>query len=313
MARTTKIITEAYCEELGRNLTIKEAHEEYFKQNLPRKRFTFRCSDPKCRQELNPEVIGRNYSKTKVKLAPCYAEKFGDPHIQDCIWVKGDADKKRGRKAEKKPVKKIRFEFGKTSKNPSPISRPVSPVGTKDWSEFSEEDLTSKRGVTIYSSAVKVSHDFFELIEAYRHPADYPTCSQEVTIFGENYTFRQIFKHLTMAKDWHSWPHIYWGEGAIYNYKSKKEFCVFFNDVKKFSDEHAATPCRMYIPYSQLSTPSYEGLFGQLKLASDASNKRRTFYAFGEFSLEKATTSVGEEGNILVFTPKSLRDFVMIE
>ena len=93
-------ILEAYCEELRRVVDIYEAQEEYFA--LPksiRKRFSFRCSDPTCRASNNPLVSGVNYDRNVEE-----SEKYRQPHfkslnkhrhISQCIWVLGEARRRK--------------------------------------------------------------------------------------------------------------------------------------------------------------------------------------------------------------------------
>lgn len=82
-------IEKVYCIELNRILDIYEAKNEYFKQKKEvRKKFTFFCSDEKCREINKTKVIGVVYDRhqdDKVKVPPHFRMK--DEHIETCEWV----------------------------------------------------------------------------------------------------------------------------------------------------------------------------------------------------------------------------------
>ncbi len=80
-------IEKVYCHELNRNVDIYEAKLEYFKQEEPRKDFTFYCSDSKCREIKNPKIIGVLYNthqNQETRRAPHFRKK--DEHIETCMW-----------------------------------------------------------------------------------------------------------------------------------------------------------------------------------------------------------------------------------
>jgi hypothetical protein len=82
----------AYCEEVKRNITLDEAHILYFQQEeVSRKRFTFRCADPRCRTMLQPLIVAALYDKMDIpgekQRSPYYREHPSHPHINSCTWV----------------------------------------------------------------------------------------------------------------------------------------------------------------------------------------------------------------------------------
>lgn len=82
---------EAYCVEMGRNVTIFQARDYYFKQPAPRRKLTFLCGDSRCRALLRPAVIGENYHKLDnspdKKKSPCFRENIHHLHIGSCNWI----------------------------------------------------------------------------------------------------------------------------------------------------------------------------------------------------------------------------------
>lgn len=88
-------IFKAYCVELDRVVNIIEASEAFFAQSEPRKRFSFLCSDEKCRKENTPnmtKIIGVNYDKL-VEIDEIFRAKHfknnpvSTAHINDCEWI----------------------------------------------------------------------------------------------------------------------------------------------------------------------------------------------------------------------------------
>ncbi|MET3136033.1 hypothetical protein AAKU61_000371 [Undibacterium sp. GrIS 1.2] len=81
-----------YCVELERNITLEEAHIEFFKQpEGKRKRFTFWCGDPKCRNEKITLVVAALYDRVdafgeKFK-SPYFRGHAAYPHIATCTWI----------------------------------------------------------------------------------------------------------------------------------------------------------------------------------------------------------------------------------
>lgn len=84
-------LPKAYCKEAGRVVDIFEAHDLYFAQKEPRKRFDFRCPDDDCRNAMNPVVIGVNYDKNpdenEFVQRPHFRLKKGTVHSDDCPWA----------------------------------------------------------------------------------------------------------------------------------------------------------------------------------------------------------------------------------
>jgi hypothetical protein len=82
----------AYCEEHDKNLTLDQARELYLAQPLnSRKRFTFKCGDPKCRAILSPLVSAALYDREDVpgakKRSPYFRRISQYPHITNCTWA----------------------------------------------------------------------------------------------------------------------------------------------------------------------------------------------------------------------------------
>lgn len=82
----------AYSEEHGRNITLDEAHTLFFEQEEgKRKRFLFRCGDPRCRTMFQPLVVGALYDKLDLPnekhRSPYFRAHKDHPHITNCTWI----------------------------------------------------------------------------------------------------------------------------------------------------------------------------------------------------------------------------------
>lgn len=84
----------AYCVELKRNISLKEAHFEFFGQpSNKRKRLTFQCGDQVCRANNPPLIVAALYDREdafneKFK-SPYFREHAAHAHIVDCTWITG--------------------------------------------------------------------------------------------------------------------------------------------------------------------------------------------------------------------------------
>ncbi|TAL87333.1 MAG: hypothetical protein EPN74_02095 [Rhodanobacter sp.] len=88
---------EAYCVELKRAVTLREAHEAYFAlPETQRKPFHFMCGDPKCRAITKARVVGAVYRRSDAfdldaiasgrHRPPYFRSHDRWPHIDDCTW-----------------------------------------------------------------------------------------------------------------------------------------------------------------------------------------------------------------------------------
>lgn len=85
----------AFCEEHDKNLTLEQARELYFAQpENARKRFSFRCGDPKCRAILKPLISAALYDREDVpgvkKRSPYFRRIAQYAHINSCTWAPED-------------------------------------------------------------------------------------------------------------------------------------------------------------------------------------------------------------------------------
>jgi hypothetical protein len=91
----------AWCVELGRVVDGLQAKAAYFAQPEPRRRFTFLCSNERCRNERSPRVIGVNYDKLYTDetrpAAPHFRVHPDDTHAERCPWVLRDQAQHRYR------------------------------------------------------------------------------------------------------------------------------------------------------------------------------------------------------------------------
>ncbi|WP_353627672.1 hypothetical protein ABNQ24_06815 [Ralstonia pseudosolanacearum] len=88
---------EAYCVEVGANITLRQAHDKFFEQPEDRRqRFTFMCGDPKCRAVARPKIVAAVYDRPDAfdidaiasgrHRAPYFRSHVRFPHIENCTW-----------------------------------------------------------------------------------------------------------------------------------------------------------------------------------------------------------------------------------
>ena len=87
----------AYCVELNRALSLREAHFEYFaRPEAERRRFLFECPDEQCRLLLHPKVAAALYDRADAfgatgsesgrRRSPYFASLNQHPHRVGCDW-----------------------------------------------------------------------------------------------------------------------------------------------------------------------------------------------------------------------------------
>lgn len=82
----------AYCTELKRNISLYEAHLEFFAHpEVKRRRLTFECGDPICRESKHPLVVAALYDRedafNEKYKSPYFRVHAAHPHIENCTWV----------------------------------------------------------------------------------------------------------------------------------------------------------------------------------------------------------------------------------
>lgn len=86
-------IGRAYCLEAERIVDIYQARALFFAQEVPRRRFHFRCSDDACRGPNATRVTGVNYDKLvedgrdRIVVQPHFRMNQETPHSPECEWV----------------------------------------------------------------------------------------------------------------------------------------------------------------------------------------------------------------------------------
>lgn len=81
-------ITQAYCQQLERVVSIDEARLEYLSQEPPQQKYQFFCSSPDCLAQ-HVRVIGVNYQRSAEESAKYKTPHFRehDKHLPTCDWV----------------------------------------------------------------------------------------------------------------------------------------------------------------------------------------------------------------------------------
>lgn len=151
---------EAFCVEVGRNVTIIEARDIYFSQPEPRSRLNFKCGDARCRVISSANVIGANYDKeenSELKIqSPHFRENCYHAHISTCTWIEsGEGDKSNGAARHNKRTSQAAAESGMIFRPFPKKKKTKNPTEKKPEYEDIPHGSTHTKGAKNPSSAEK--------------------------------------------------------------------------------------------------------------------------------------------------------------
>ena len=180
-------IEKAFCHELGRSIDISQARNEYFRQDIPRTRFTFSCSSPECQGDFDVIIVGVNYDKLVTDdenyVQAHFRSKDKGSHSEDCHWViEEEARREYINQGDSQKEKKNRHRRT-TEQNYIEVSTFLSRTkskesNTEESSKTVEKEIdTPKRKASIRSARIKkaisriergyTSASFSELVSNY--------------------------------------------------------------------------------------------------------------------------------------------------
>lgn len=207
-------ILEAYCEDLGRVVEIYEAQEAYFAQpEGARKRFRFRCSDPACRAENNPLVVGANYHRDAEESEkfqqPHFKSHDKHPHIGTCIWVLGEvrrreqsrddgdvAEDPKTRRARSKATNVVdvfepRHSDALLSATSATVRRPTTVAG---------DPAPSDKGTAGERTGTTTTPYLEKLIDCWSNLEVDERRSRRIMISGQTLNYQQLCLHVTQLR-----------------------------------------------------------------------------------------------------------------
>ncbi|AIP03950.1 hypothetical protein [Burkholderia pseudomallei] len=289
-------ILEAYCEELGRVVDIYEAQEEYFA--LPpaqRNRFKFRCSDPTCRAERNPLVVGANYDKdaeTSEKYQQAHFRTHSNhPHIEHCVWQLASADVRPGSTTEGGGTRSPRAKATNVVDVFSPrhadtlpsvgggSSPPVPPTSTAPTGEGGDGGGDKTRtGITTTSRLEKLVDCWAEMEHEERR-------EHQITINGQTLSYRQLCLHATTIRPEENGTRVVCGGARVKSWPDNAPshyFVNFLDDCECFEEASGDRSLTISLPIKQLKQ-SRRGalLISRIEQASKPNHYLRV-YAWGE-------------------------------
>jgi len=229
-------IDKAFCHELGRSINITEARNEYFRQDLPRKRYTFSCSSPECKGDVDVTIIGVNYDKVIIDDASYvqahFRSKDVDTHSADCDWVieeeakikyVDEASSNLEKKERRKRVTESRFIEVSTFLSRGKLKKHASAESVrypKQESSF-QIKVPSKRSKRLREATERIerahtSSSFSELVSNYLEisreknwemPLSVESCSAD--------TYGKFFKKLEWYNQVKAEQHVYFGSVKV--------------------------------------------------------------------------------------------------
>lgn len=259
-------IEEAYCVELGRNVTILEANDHYF--SLPetqRKRLHFECPDEECREALHPKITGVNYDK-EIFIRPMHFRmNSDDKHSETCLLglhEKVLREMLRNKRRYRRDSERNLFLDLPTSDKFPDVFQPRREV---EEARTRHNDMPGRRHqvtarnrrsieericrTTYKTRSLQAVVTAFEQLK--RDQRDIPA----LTIEGRTMKYGTAFKHIRYIEEWHTWPHIYYGSARIFRYRDG--FRAFFNErVHRFLPDKPDLEASIFFPLDMGNIPT---------------------------------------------------------
>lgn len=229
-------IEKAFCHELGRSIDISQARNEYFRQDIPRTRFTFSCSSPECQGDFDVIIVGVNYDKLVTDdenyVQAHFRSKDKGSHSEDCHWViEEEARREYINQGDSQKEKKNRHRRT-TEQNYIEVSTFLSRTkskesNTEESSKTVEKEIdTPKRKASIRSARIKkaisriergyTSASFSELVSNYLEISRQKLWDTPLKVEGcRATTYGQFFKKLEWYDDTKAGEHIYFGSVKV--------------------------------------------------------------------------------------------------
>jgi hypothetical protein len=265
--RTILQILEAYCEELDAVLDIYAAQRAYFAQPAGRRpRFTFRCSDPACRAARNPLVSGVGYHKLAEE-----GEKFRQihfrappdhPHLDSCVWVRGDARRDDARRAAESEAAGTRRERAKATNvidvfAPRHADKPArqAAAGGADVSlvapDGGEDDGVPSRARTGQSRTGLLE----KFIDCWAQFEGEALKEQYVTIEGERLSYRQAVTQVRFIAPGTNGRRIVYGGARISLWpadRPKRVYLDFLDECEQFDEHEGSRKLALDLPLARI-------------------------------------------------------------
>ncbi|MBU2732696.1 hypothetical protein [Acidithiobacillus ferridurans] len=235
-------IEKAFCVELGRSLDIEQAREAYFAQK-DRHRFTFLCSDERCRAS-DPEngirVSGVNYDKlpnvdTIFKTAHFRRQ---DPHISSCYWmeIKEAEDLERASKSGNDLISALtakgmtvitRFSVPKTIATDTAHNEEQDEIDQIRMMPSRDERIPAYR--KLFSGGGSSTKSLENLVSCYEELKREEALDIKIHVDKHgDYSFRDLFCHVANIKKDNRF-HVYYGGAKLYK-RYRPGFSIYFFD-----------------------------------------------------------------------------------
>ncbi|WP_437559488.1 hypothetical protein [Acidithiobacillus sulfuriphilus] len=237
-------IEKAFCVELGKSLDIEQAREAYFAQGK-RRRFTFLCSDERCRASdprIGVRVSGVNYDKlpnvdTIFKTAHFRRQ---DPHIPSCYWmeIKEAEDLERVSNNGNDLVSALtakgmtvitRFSIPKTIATDTEQNEEQDEIDQIRTKPSREERISAYR--KLFSGGGSSSKSLESLVSCYEELKHEEALDISIHVDSHgNYSFKDLFCHVANIKKDDRF-HVYYGGAKLYKRYHPGFSLYFFDDV----------------------------------------------------------------------------------
>lgn len=335
MARTSKVMTEAYCVDLGCVVDIYKAREEFFSQDEPRKEYSFLCSDEECRNECSPRVTGVNYRSEEYKVLPHFRENENHGHSETCYWVDiGDAleEVKRIRRGNRDICLNIEQEF--SNLEPSQVydeyvleadlidSEPPTTVDGRLIREIQNRPHRIREYAKHLLRTKKRTSILERIVACYTLMSTEEKKRAKIMIGKHQFdSYSRAFKPNRWLKRFFSYPYIYSGRATIE--KDEKGYSIKYTDTVDKYDANCKTEAvaGCFLPNHILDTYIYKKhLTSTLDIVSESKGRLCNFHIISDEHILFAQGSNHyrsnllntDESDLVEMFPASLRDIVVI-
>lgn len=314
-------ILEAYCIELDEVINIEEAHDAFFSQNEPRKRFNFLCSDEQCRLlDIPPKITAVNYGSNFFERKPHFRRNNNYKHSENCIW--GYYNKilneviKNKHKYKHISDKNIFLDF----------------ENIQSYDVFDEFVVRSISGNkrNIHNKIMKNSNDSIKdfiinhrkktyriaaLVDIYNKMTNEEKKLAQIIVPENNKSsYWEAFRCVAFARINCTRKHIYHGWAKIYKYSKQIEgYGIFFLTKKccyKFNKDENF-PVRSFLEISSLDSIKYKSHIISMFDEHSNSGKAVDAYIFGEAHLQNEEYFGGNRNEFVSIVADSPRGIVL--
>ena len=293
-------ILEAYCEELKRVVDIYEAQEEYFAlPEIIRKRFSFRCSDPTCRASNNPLVSGVNYHRnvegSEKYRQPHFKSLDKHPHISQCIWVLGEARRRKQNRDDGLEIegRRTRLSHSKATNvidffepRHSDVLRSMT-LGAVEAPTMQVDAAVTHGQYRVHDRAgITTTSRLEKLIDCWSEMARDERRNHSIAVNGQTINYQQLCLRVTQLWEYENGRRVVYGGARVKEWPTPDEpthyFVNFMDHCDRFADVAGEKSLTISLPIKRLQQARRGPLLMERIKQSSLPKRYLKVYAWGE-------------------------------